>query len=523
MTEIILTTLNARFSHASFGLRYLQANLGELKDRSELMEFVIDERPIDIAEKLLASEPRIIGIGVYIWNVVQCTELVRLLKRVAPETFIVLGGPEVSYGGVEAGLSDSADVIICGEADQVFARLCADFLGGGTDFPAIIHASPPTFDDIELPYDLYTDADLAHRVIYVEASRGCPFKCEFCLSSLDVALRKPQLERFLAAMEGLMARGLRHFKFVDRTFNLNPRASQAILEFFLERYEEGMFLHFEMVPDRLPAGLKTLISAFPAGALQFEVGIQTFNSEVAARIQRRTNFGKLAENFAFLRASTGVHIHADLIVGLPGEDLASFASGFDRLIELGPQEIQVGILKHLKGTPLGRHSDPFDMCYSPLPPFEILQNAQLSFAVVHRMRRFARLWDLFANSGNFSTTLSTLWEDGSPFQGFMAFSEFIHQTLGKTHKISLARQAEALFNFRCQTLGHDPLQAAEGVLRDFQWAGRSEIPHFLRAHLPMEAFKLGRRGKARAAIPARQARHLSVRTQTERLSAEESA
>src|SRR5204863_227316 len=161
--------------------------------------------------------------------------------------------------------------------------------------------------------------------------------------------------------------------FVDRTFNLNLSISRPILEFFLERYEPGMFLHFEMIPDRLPDALRGTIQRFPPGALQFEVGIQTFDEEVAKRISRRQDVRKVEENLRWLRAATGVHVHADLIVGLPGEDVETFGRGFDRLVALGPHEIQVGMLKRLRGTPIVRHDAAWGMVYSPAPPHEILQ------------------------------------------------------------------------------------------------------------------------------------------------------
>ena len=210
-------------------------------------------------------------------------------------------------------------------------------------------------------------------------------------------------------MQRLLDRGVKQFKFVDRTFNLNVATSQTILEFFLARYQPGHFFHFEMIPDRLPESLREVIARFPPGALQFEVGIQTFNPEVAALISRRQNYDRLADNFHFLRRETGVHIHADLIAGLPGETVESFAAGFDRLIALGPQEIQVGILKRLRGTPIVRHDAEWQMIYNPHPPYEILQNKLIDFATMQRLRRFARYWDLVGNSGNFIESTPLIW------------------------------------------------------------------------------------------------------------------
>src|SRR5258705_9249082 len=244
-----------------------------------------------------------------------------------------------------------------GEADLNFGELCKKLFSNKRPKKKIIPAELPDFSKLILPYELYDEKDIAHRIIYVEASRGCPFTCEFCLSSLDIPVRQVALPKLLQELQNLLDRGVKHFKFVDRTFNLNLNTSKRLLQFFLERYQPGLFFHFEMIPDRLPEALRTLIAQFPPGALQFEVGIQSFNEQVCELISRRQDLRKLEDNFRFLRAHSGVHIHADLIAGLPGESLESFGAGFDRLIGLGPQEIQVGILKRLRGTPIVRHDD----------------------------------------------------------------------------------------------------------------------------------------------------------------------
>jgi len=279
---------------------------------------------------------------VYIWNTTQSLQVVADLKRLRPDLIVILGGPEVSYECDRQEIVRLADHVITGEADLTFAEACGQILDGSLPPAKIIPAPLPDFDRLALPYELYTDTDIAHRVIYVEASRGCPFECEFCLSSLDIPVRNAGLDKFLAAMQRLLDRGVRQFKFVDRTFNLNLKISLAILEFFLERYWPGLFIHFEMIPDRLPEALREPIRKFPPGALQFEVGIQTFNVEIAKLISRRQDNEKVEENLRWLRDKTGVHIHADLIVGLPGEGVDSFAVGFDRLVALGPQRFKWG-------------------------------------------------------------------------------------------------------------------------------------------------------------------------------------
>lgn len=508
MPEIVLATLNAKYIHSSFGLRYLLANLGELKERACLMEFQINQSPIEILESVLAQEPRIVGFGVYIWNVMETTEVLGMLRRLRPEIRIIVGGPEVSYEQDGQPVVALADHVITGEADLKFAEVCRVLLGGDeaaiAALPKVIPAGLPTLERVALPYDLYSEADLAHRILYVEASRGCPFTCEFCLSSLDVPVRAFALEAFLNAMQGLLDRGALTFKFVDRTFNLHLPTSLAILRFFLDRWREGMFLHFEMVPDRLPEQLREVIREFPAGAVQFEVGIQTFDEATSKNISRRQNLGRLEDNLRFLREQTGIHVHADLIVGLPGEDVASFGRGFDRLVAMGPQEIQVGILKRLRGTPIVRHDVEYGMKYSPVPPYEILENRDIPFTEMQRMRRFARYWDMVANSGNFSGTLALLWkESGSPFESFLAFADHLHAKLRRTHQIALPVLAQALFDYLTHECGVSTEEAEATLLEDW-----NRVPGRKSLRLTGTA-KKEREAPKRSTAGSRQARHLT--------------
>jgi len=519
MPDIVLATLNAKYIHASFGLRYLLANLADLRPRAVLEEFIINQRPLEIAEKILAHNPRIVGLGVYIWNVTLTTELVALLKKINPDVLIILGGPEVSYETERQEIIRLADHTITGEGELAFTNLCREFLAGNTTAQKIIPAPLPDFTHLALPYDEYTADDIAHRLIYVEASRGCPFSCEFCLSSLDIPVRQAPIEPFLASLELLLERGVLHFKFVDRTFNLNLVTSRRILEFFLERLRPGLFLHFEMVPDRLPPELRELIARFPAGMMQLEVGIQTFNAEVATLISRRQDYTRLEDNFRFLRSQTGVHLHADLIAGLPGETLESFATGFDRLVGLGPQEIQVGILKRLRGTPISRHDETWGMVYSPLPTYEILRNKLIDFPAMQRLRRFARYWDLIGNSGNFVETAPFIWagrddppgrpstppEDGpraagrpggpslpieplqrypSPFHSFLRLSDWLNTNEGRHHAIALVTLMELLFTYLTTELRQERTAVAAALWRDYQRGDRGELPPFLRPYLP---------------------------------------
>lgn len=513
--EILLSTLNARYLHTAFGLRYLMANLGELQSRADLVEFDINQKPIDIADAILARQPRILGLGVYIWNVTATTELVGILKRIRPELLIVIGGPEVSYETDSQEIVRLADYTIKGEADLAFADLCRQLLGGQTPASRVMAAPLPDLAKVAMPYPLYTEEDLASRVLYVEASRGCPFTCEFCLSSIDLPVRQFPLDRFLSAMQGLLDRGARRFKFVDRTFNLHLPTSTAILRFFLERWIPGMFVHFELVPDRLPTALRELIRQFPPGGLQFEVGVQSLNPEVEQLIRRRQDHARLEDNFRWLRAETGVHIHADLIAGLPGESLESFASGFDRLLGLGPQEIQVGILKRLRGTPIIRHDAEWAMVYSPHPPSEVLKTRLLDAATLSRLRRFAAFWDLYGNSGHFATSLALLWQDGSPFEGFLRFADWLHGCRVKTSGIARERQYELFLDYLKLQPGFDSTRVLEQMLSDYHRTGHRGEPHWSRRAEVDTTSDVERPVRSPApqasALPDRQARHLGVR------------
>ena len=435
---ILLSTLNARYIHSSLGLRYIYANMGDLQDQTRIMEFMINQRPIDIAEDVLNRLPSIVGFGVYIWNIAETSEVIAILKTLNPELIIILGGPEISYESEASPAYCDADYIIRGQGDFAFAKLCREILGNRRPLPKIIDAPAFHPKELTLPYDYYSNEDIRQRVIYVEASRGCPFKCEFCLSSLDKTALPFDIEQFLAAMQSLYQRGARHFKFVDRTFNLNIKTGQKILLFFLQKPLHDLFLHFELIPDRLPAELKSLIQLFPPGCLQFEIGIQTFNPQVQKNISRKQDHEKTLLNLKFLRTETGVHLHTDLIAGLPGENLQSFAAGFDLLVSLKPHEIQLGILKRLRGTPIIRHSEAFQMRYNPHPPYNILHTQDMDSKTLFRINRFARYWDMIANSGRFTDTLPEILGD-KPFANFMNLSDWLFATTSQTHRIALPR------------------------------------------------------------------------------------
>lgn len=509
MAAILLTTLNARYSHASLGLRYLRANMGPRREDTRIMEFVLGVKAEVAVERILAAAPRVVGFGVYIWNVEETTRIVAILKAVAPHVTVVLGGPEVSFETAEQRICTLADYVITGWGDISFARLVDAILDGPRPLMKVHAGVQPPLDQLVLPYDLYDAEDIAQRNLYVEASRGCPFKCEFCLSALDKTAWPFDLDAFLAHMESLHRRGARVFRFVDRTFNLNPRTGRAILDFFFARIEaapdDPVFVHFEVVPDHLPDALKEAIARFPAGTLQFEIGIQTFDAQVQARISRRQDNRRAAENIGWLREHSQAHLHVDLIAGLPGEDLASFARGFDQLVALGPHEIQVGILKRLRGTPIIRHTDEYGMRYNPEPPYNVLATAAIPFADMQRIARFARYWDLIANSGRFAATLPLLLArpPRSPFARFMHLADRLFAQGGQTHGIAMERLFRLVGMHLVEAQGLPAAEVGAALRKDYISAGGKGSFEFAGAVLSAAR-------AAPARLPRRQARHAAT-------------
>ncbi len=279
--------------------------------------------------------------------------------------------------------------------------------------------------------------------------------------------------------------------------------SQRILNFFLERIDNEMFLHFELIPDNLPDALKETIKLFPAGSLQFEIGIQTFNPEVQKLISRRQKNNKAEENLRWLRQETAAYLHTDLIFGLPSESMSSFANSFDLLYSLQPQEIQVGILKRLKGSPIVRHTQEYQLRFNPNPPFNILSTRDVSFAEMQQMNRFARFWDLLANSGRFRKTMPFLIET-SPFALFFKLSEAMYARFGQTHKIALLRLFDAVYDIAIELFDIEKKSILHALIEDFERSGLKSKPRCLIDEYTNSS-KITRKGSNKA--NSRQLRH----------------
>jgi len=466
LKDIVLTTINAKWTHPSLALRLLKANLGTLEPQCEIIEFALRQPLCEKTAPLLAMRPKILGISVSIWNHLAAIELLEALEKEWAHTerpIVVLGGPEISYLPDDADIFKYADHIIRGEGEFVFSALCENILQN--ENKTINAWTQGSLAEIKTAYHLYTDEDIAQKLIYVESTRGCPFECDFCLSAVkskesDSAVREFPLEPFLADMDTLVNRGVKTFKFLDRTFNANINRAVKICEFFLKKLEERkragyapFVVHFEMVPSLITPALCETLALFPPDTLRLEIGIQTLNPEVSARIHRpgwqnrSINPEKELETLRFLRKKTNAIIHADLIAGLPGETLESFGKGFDRLwqavsdnsdnaqkqeIKSPRVEIQLGILKQLPGAPISRHNETFGMRYNGKPPYEIEETSSISAVDLQRLKNFAAFWERLVNRGLLPV------ESESVFEKFIALSDSLLAHFGKNWGIDKA-------------------------------------------------------------------------------------
>jgi radical SAM superfamily enzyme YgiQ (UPF0313 family) len=488
--DILLVAVNARYSHCAYASRSLQANLGRLADSAALLEADLDVSPLQLAEQITGRHPRIVGFSVYLWNVRLVEATARILRAVAPQIRLVAGGPELTLKYANTALFDA---VIVGEGETAFRNLCERWLTAGrhttetpnaqrstlnaqhsspsdslSASPSLIMADPEDPDALVLPYDLYTDADLAQRTVYVEASRGCPYACTYCTSA-GTGLRVIPLDRLLPALNRLWLRGLQRFKFLDRSFNAPVAHAAALLDFFLARATPDTSLHFEINTDHLHETIAARIAAFPKGVLHLEAGVQTLNPRVAAAIGRSEDSGRTLANLNFLALETGAVVHADLIFGLPGEDEASFACGFNTLVAAcHPPEVQVNLLKVLPGTRLAHDADSLGLVFNAEPPYELLRSGALDFAALMRLQRFARCWELVHNRGRFPNAVRAIHAacNGDYYGTYQTLATRIQAEEGKLFAIGLPRLSRLLYAHLTEACGISPSDAEAHIAVD---------------------------------------------------------
>ena len=415
--SIGIVTLNSSYVQTALALRCLRNAAREAGfSGTWIAEYTVRTPPWKIAAELMARRPRVLGFSVYIWNRPETLALIELLKKQDPTLLIVIGGPEVSFES--APPSPHVDVVIAGEGENKWVECLRHWTRGtrpADDTVAGWNRQGINLPDLREPPYLEEDLPgLAERLVYLETSRGCPYSCAFCLSALDEKVRFLPDAAVRSTVEMLAGAGVRRVKFLDRTFNLGKN---RLLELFswLRRFS-GMEFHFEIVGDLLDAQVLDALETVPPGMFQFEIGVQSTHSHTQALISRRQDTARLFAAIARLMRDGRVHLHLDLIWGLPGETLADIRASFREVIALAPHQLQLGFLKFLPGAPIRSLIAAHGYSFQDQPPYEVISHRDLSATEVVALKRFEEVFDLYYNSGRYRFTLGRLFQERGPWE-----------------------------------------------------------------------------------------------------------
>ncbi len=433
--KTILTTFNAKYIHTSLALRWLYvAN----KDRFDISfkEYTIKEQVGKVARELLDSDSDVIGISVYIWNVEQTRELISLLKAEKPELIIILGGPEVMYEPDFFLHNWNIDYVIGGEGEFVLGELLTAIEAGdaneikgvssrGHISKVIVQADLEKLVSLPSPYMLEEDReDMKNRMVYFETSRGCPYQCQYCLSSLEKGVRYYPKEYILENLGYMIGNGAKQIKFLDRTFNLNKEHTHTVFDFLIKNYRPKLSCQFEVYADLLKdETIDYLNTNLSKKFFRFEIGIQSTYEPTNIAVRRRQDFPLLARNVKKIMDGGKIDLHLDLIAGLPYETLERFIKSFNDVFSLGAKEVQLGFLKMLRGTNLRKQAAQYGYKYDEQAPYEIECNADISSQELDRIHEAEHALEKFWNSGRFPRTMNELF--GIYYQGryFELFDE----------------------------------------------------------------------------------------------------
>ncbi|MFD1886079.1 B12-binding domain-containing radical SAM protein [Paenibacillus wenxiniae] len=438
--KVVLSTLNAKYIHTSLAIRCLKA-YSEKEFDIELAEYTIKDPVMNIVSDLYRRQPDVIGFSCYIWNIEETIRVIEVLKKVMPNTRIVLGGPEVSYD-TEQWMQrlPQVDFIVIGEGEETFHQLLQEIEGAGKYHfvygvayrkgdELIMMPGRPKQNLNELPSPHRFLEDIPHlgkRVVYFETSRGCPFSCQFCLSSIEVGVRYFDIERTKSDILYLIDNGAKLIKFVDRTFNIKRDYALEMFRFLIENHN-GCTFQFEITADIMrPEVLDYLAEHAPPGVFRFEIGVQSTNDPTNELVKRRQNFTKLSRTVNTIKRSGKIAQHLDLIAGLPLEDYATFRKTFNDVFALEPEELQLGFLKMLRGTGLRLDAEKYQYTYMDHAPYEILGSHVLPFEDIVRLKRLEDVLEKYWNAHRMDHTLAYLmtYEFDSPFDFFQAFGDY---------------------------------------------------------------------------------------------------
>lgn len=425
----LLTTLHSKYIHASLALpclaAFCQGECGELLIR----EYTVHEPKQTLLARIIALEPDVVAFSVYLWNRVATLELVDCLAQIQPKLKIVLGGPETSFEAADFFSRYPVDALICGEGELPLRQLLQAWQVGEQPAPlaglrlptAAADNGRSQIDDLDLLPSPFAGGlvDLSRGLVYYESSRGCPYSCSFCMSALDDRVRSFSMARIFTDLQLLIDAEVPQIKFVDRTFNYDNQRSREIFAFILEQNRSSHF-HFEIGAHLLDEETLQLLTTVPPGMFQFEIGVQSTLPETLQKIGRRASLDTLAENVRRLRKTDNIHLHLDLITGLPGEGYRQFLHSLDWAAGLQPHHLQVEPVKLLPGAPLRLQADDLALSFDPNPPYSILRSADIDYAELEKLRGVSRLLDLLVNSGRFEFLLPLL---SAKFNGLAACLE----------------------------------------------------------------------------------------------------
>ncbi|KQX52034.1 MULTISPECIES: B12-binding domain-containing radical SAM protein [unclassified Paenibacillus] len=438
--KVLVSTLNAKFIHTSLALRYLKAFCEKDFD-VEITEYTIKDPVMNVVSDIYQKAPDVLGFSCYIWNIEETITIIKMIKKIRPDLLIMLGGPEVSYD-TEYWMNriPEVDFIVMGEGEETFHQLLTEisttrkyhFVYGlayrkGEEIVLMPGRPKLKLDDIPSPHRFAEDVpSLANRVVYFETSRGCPFSCQFCLSSIEVGVRYFDMERTKSDLLYLIDSGAKLIKFVDRTFNIKRDYAMEIFEFLIANHR-GTVFQFEITADIMrPEVLDYLAENAPPGTFRFEIGVQSTNDTTNDLVQRRQNFFKLSRTVSKVKNSLKIDQHLDLIAGLPEEDYNSFRKTFNDVFELGPEELQLGFLKMLRGTGMRNDAHKYGYVYMDHAPYEILGNDILPFTDLIRIKRVEDVLEKYWNAHRMDHTVKYLIakEFASAFDFFQEFGDF---------------------------------------------------------------------------------------------------
>lgn len=449
--KILLTTLNSKYVHSNLAIKYLYAAAEKSRGSISIREFTINNDDKYIFTELVRGEYNVVCFSCYVWNIEKIKVLADSLKKANPEVKIVLGGPEVSYDAISfMKENEFADFIIIGEGELTFAKLMEAFISQEPYFnivPGLTYreddkiyvnptARPIKFENIPFPYEYV--ASERDKVVYYESSRGCPYQCSYCLSSIDKTMRVLPLQRVKRDLIYFIYKKVMQVKFVDRTFNFDKKRAIEILKFLIATDNGYTNFHFEICGDLIDDDFLDAVREARKGLFQFEIGVQSTNERTLIACNRNSNFLILSHNVKKLKELGNIHIHLDLIAGLPYEDYTLFAKSFNNVYELEGDYFQLGFLKILRGTPISNQIDQYEYKFESKAPYEVISNKFISAFQLAKLRMIERVLDLYYNKGGFYNTLKLAMEklEESPFDFYeqLAYYYYLKGYQHSSHK-----------------------------------------------------------------------------------------